>query len=543
MKAFVLANFLGIAYAFSKNIEFVHKKSASDPSHDPPLNLLLDSSLDSLGQEKILALILRKDAIDAQCEKKLEEYCKNLENINLVPENVHPTLKGLCENAEKKCKNLKTQISTTSNNAKGYLEDIIVNISNGMLLGKTHCNYAHIQCVIFREFSSFSSICDEITEQCYRQINEDLVYEALLRALPRDLKSQAACEEKIKESCFKLNRESYYVLWSCFQEEYTCENLLKKKNDCKSLEKDIKNTLQGVYKLEVCYTLLEKCYFYLPNCKNEEIQSCVNLKKYCEEKNIIYPPLHSLSFNPLEFPPTLQEEIGFYRLRDEAAAHGVLIVNPISTGFDRFILLAYHIKNTAGNRTERCIKYLENCAFKYLTKELADLCNATNHTEICEKIDKEVQGECNSLQLAFQEKKLFKMESEAKSKLYTLNGLSEIIYEESYTSLLSKCTYIQSHCNNDLMDACIVLKVAYYRAQFYKLAKDELEKELFGLFRNLNSSGIRECAVKLTEKCQIVRNSSINLLSMCLKPKETCEALAEDRLSPRKGLSRSGETV
>ncbi|CCJ29726.1 unnamed protein product [Pneumocystis jirovecii] len=85
MKVFALASFLGIAYAFSKNIEFIHKKSTSNLSQNPSQNLLdlsFDLSLDSLGEEKILTLILGKDAISAQCKKKLEEYCNNLKNSN-----------------------------------------------------------------------------------------------------------------------------------------------------------------------------------------------------------------------------------------------------------------------------------------------------------------------------------------------------------------------------------------------------------------------------------------------------------------------------
>ncbi|KTW27981.1 uncharacterized protein T551_02948, partial [Pneumocystis jirovecii RU7] len=472
MKAFILASFLGIAYAFSKNIEFIHKRSASDPSQDPSLDLSLDLSLDSIGEEKIMSLILGKKAIDNKCKTELEKYCGSLENSGLVPENVHPALKEFCGNVEQKCIDLKDKINTTSNNIWDSLYNIVTSISNkNFHLEKAHCNYAHVQCMFFQEFSSFSSICDQIAEQCHHQINEDLAYEALLRTLPKNVESQVACEEKIKESCFKLNKESYYLLWSCFQKEYTCENLLIKKNNCKSLKKDIENTFQ-------------------------------------------------------EFPPTLQEEIGFYRLHDEAAAHGVLIIKPISTGFNRFILLAYHIKNTARNRTKRCIKYLENCAFGYLTEELENLCNTTNHDEVCEKIDREVQEECDSFKLALQKKGL--MGKNVKSQFYTLNKLSKIIYEESYTTLISKCAYIQSHCGVDFTDACGILRIAYYRAQFYKLAKEVLEGGLFGLFHNLDSDGTKKCIDKLVEKCKVVRNNSINLLSMCLKPKETCEALAED---------------
>ncbi|KTW25553.1 uncharacterized protein T551_03686 [Pneumocystis jirovecii RU7] len=533
MKVFALASFLGIAYAFSKNIEFIHKKSTSNLSQNPSQNLLdlsFDLSLDSLGEEKILTLILGKDAISSQCKKKLEEYCNNLKNSNLVPKNLHPALKELCGNAEKKCNDLKTQINILMNNTNESLLDIALNISTeGFHLEKKYCNYAHVQCIFFREFPNFSTVCDTMAEQCYHQINEDFAYEVLLRALPRNLENQAACEEKIKEPCFKLNRESYYLLWSCFQKKYTCENLLKKKSNCKSLEKDIENTFQGAHKLEnVCHSLLEKCYFHSRDCENGEMQNCMELKKRCEKENIKYPSPHNLPFNPLEFPPTLQEEIGFYRLYNEAASHGVLIVKSLSIGFSHFILLAYHITNPAQSRTKRCIKYLENCTFEYLTKELADLCNGTNRTEVCGKIDKEVQRECNSLQLAFQEKNLFKIKPEARSKLYTLNGLTKIIHEESYATLISKCTYIQSYCNDDLIDACIALKVAYYKAQFYKLAKEVLEDGLFGLFHNLNSDGTKKCIDKLVEKCKVVRNNSINLLSMCLKPKETCEALAED---------------
>ncbi|CCJ28799.1 unnamed protein product, partial [Pneumocystis jirovecii] len=60
MKAFVLASFLGIAYAFSKNIESIYKESLN-PLQNPSQNLSQNSPQNSLlyiTEENIFALIL-----------------------------------------------------------------------------------------------------------------------------------------------------------------------------------------------------------------------------------------------------------------------------------------------------------------------------------------------------------------------------------------------------------------------------------------------------------------------------------------------------
>ncbi|KTW31107.1 uncharacterized protein T551_01659 [Pneumocystis jirovecii RU7] len=540
MKTFALASFLGIAYAFSKNIEFIHKRSASDPSQDPsqnPLDLPSDLSLDSLSEEKVLSLILGKNA-EIQCEKKLKEYCSDLEGLALEPKNVHPTLEGFCKNVKQECKNLETQIDTLSSNAKDYLEDIITSSSGNMVLGKTRCNYAHIQCVIFREFFNFSSICDEIAEQCYRQINEDLAYEVLLRALPRDSKNQVTCEEKIKESCFKLNRESYHLLWFCFLLEKTCEILVNKiRDNCGAIE-DLKNTLKKTNTLKNdCYPLLRKCYFHSSNCENEKVQSCVEFKKRCKEKNITYPPplpphTHSLSFNPLDFPPTLQEKIDLQQLHTEALTFGIFLGRSLSTKFSHFLLFSnYYTGDNASklDNTQSCTKSLENCvSFKYLTEELANICSATNKNETCKELNNELKREYMSLKLLLYNKKLSSVSNTADSKSYSWSELPGEISKEDCISLNYKCYCIDPYSNNTLYNACRNLRLECFKSATYGLARDVLEEGLFGLFHNLDSDGIKKCALKLLERCKLVRNNNINLLSMCLRPKETCEVLAED---------------
>ncbi|KTW25481.1 uncharacterized protein T551_03734, partial [Pneumocystis jirovecii RU7] len=538
MKAFVLASLLGIAYAFSKNIEFVHKRSASDPSQDPSLNLLLDSSLDSLGEEKVLSLILGKNAIDTQCGERLEEYCNNLKNTGLVPENVHPALNGLCKNAEQKCTGLKDKINTTSNNIWKFLFDITINTSSGEFhLKKIHCNYAHVQCMFFREFPKFSSICDEIVEQCYNQINEDLAHEVLLRILPRNLKSQVACEEEIKESCFKLNRESYHLLWSCFLLKKTCEILFNKaKDDCGAL-KDLENAFKNTDILkDDCYPLLRKCYFYPLNCNEDDRQGCVKLKNLCKKKNITYPPPpppHSLSFNPLDFPPALQEKIGLQEFYTEALALGIFLEKSLSTKFSHFFLFSnYYTKDNLNNlnNTQSCTKSLGNCtSFEYLTKELKNMCNTTDKDKACEELNNELERECKSLKLTLYNKKLSSAsDTSTKSESYSWNKLPGTISKEDCISLNYKCYYMDPYSNNILYSACKNLRLECFKSAIYGQARDVLEEGLFGLFHNLDSDGIKKCALKLLERCKLVRNNNINLLSMCLKPKETCEALAED---------------
>ncbi|KAG5513123.1 hypothetical protein PMAC_003419 [Pneumocystis sp. 'macacae'] len=425
-----------------KNIEFVHKRSGS---LDPPY-----TSPGLIGEEGILALILGKDVTNNQCEQKLGEYCKDLGNAGLKPESLHPELKGLCQEAKKKCTDLKTKITTNSDKAKNFLQSFL-NVRNNseIVLSNSQCNYIHVQCIVFHDFSDFLSLCDALYEQCHKDILQTLAYETLSRALSQNLRTQAACEAKIPDFCSKLIRENYYLLWSCFHQKHTCETLVaKKKDNCEFFKKDIGILFKNTHKLE------KDCYLCLKN-------DCKDLKNRCKEKNVLYLS-RSHFFNPLEFSPTLQERISLDQLFAEVEA------------------LAYHVKKLKS---------------KYDNKmTLRNLCNKINYVEACEQINNDLQ---------------------AKNKLYTLSGLSELVYDNTYAYLISKCYYLQSHCGNDFVDACRVLKAAYYRAQLYNLAEEVLEEELFGLLHNLNDlNGNKKCAEKLIKDVE--------------KPKETCEALMED---------------
>ncbi|KAG5520152.1 hypothetical protein PMAC_001228 [Pneumocystis sp. 'macacae'] len=519
MKVFVLAEFLGIAHAFSENIGII--SGSLDPS-DVPLNLI--------GKERILALILGENAINDECGQKLEEYCKDLKNIGLKPKDLHPELEGLCQKMKQKCTDLKNEITTNSNKVKVFLQDLSNAFTNSkIILSKAQCNYIHVQCIIFHDFSDFLSLCDTLDEQCHGSILQTLAYEALSRALGRDLKTQANCEAKISNFCSKLIKENYYLLWSCFHQKHTCETLLaEKKDNCELLEKDIETLFKNTHKLEEdCYFLLEKCYFHSPVCEETIIQDCESLKNRCKEKNILYFP-HGYHFNPLEFPFTLEEKIGLNQLFTEVEASGILNIKPLFLRIHRFLLLAYHLRNSDQNMTTRCINYLEDCTFSYLTKTLRNLCNETDHVQVCEEINNTLQGECNFFKLALEEKGLFNITTGIKNKLYTLDKLFKIIHEKAYTDLISKCYYLQSLCGVNFVNACRILKVVHYRAQLSNLAKEVLEGELFGFLHDLGSGGIKGCVLKLVEKCKKVRNDSIDLFLMCLKPKETCEALMED---------------
>ncbi|KAG5518822.1 hypothetical protein PMAC_002352 [Pneumocystis sp. 'macacae'] len=483
-------------------------------------------------EEQILALILGKNAIDDQCEQKLEEYCKNLRGMGLEPKDLHPALEEFCQEAKQKCTDLKTKITNVSGNARSFLLDLSSSLTSAeFTLNKVQCNYVHVQYTIFREFTSFRSLCDSLDEQCHEAILETLTYEALSRALVRNLETEKACNAKIPDFCPVLAGENYYLFWYCFLQKHICKVLpAREKEICKSLKEDIKTVLENSDKLEKdCHSLLEKCYFHSPNCKDLVQQECMELRNDCKGENIVYspPPPHTHLFDPLKFPPTLQEKIGLDRLFAEAEAMGVLNVKLSFPEIRRFLLLAYHNTNPSNEEIARCTYYLGNCTFRHL-KELGSLCNTTNRTKVCEEINNTVKGECDSFQSTLQEKGLFKLKSGAKDMFYTLDKLSEMIHEKVYADLISKCYYLQSHCGTDFVDACGTLKAAYSRAQLFNLAKEVLVEELFGFLHDWTSDGVKKCAVKLVERCQKVRNDSIDLLSMCLKPGETCEELMWD---------------
>ncbi|KTW30571.1 uncharacterized protein T551_01854 [Pneumocystis jirovecii RU7] len=514
MKRFTLFCFLRIAYTFSKN---------NEPT-------LLDTSLDSLdliGKDKVLTLLLGKEAISDQCVPKLQEYCKNLKNMALEPKNVHPALGGLCGNEDEECNNYKNRINTILTGIKESLMRIYEKLNtDGSTLDQNECNYSYFRCFFFWHFPDFLTICNLIIEKCYEKMSQHLAYKVLFKSLTGNLKNQTTCEINLKEPCSKFSTESYYLAWYCFWKRTTCMTLIKKAQDnCKALNNSIENALKDHTLEKQCHSLLQRCYIHFPDC--EETLNCENFKKRCEEKGITYSPFHDgLFFDPIGLPPTLEKRIGFQQIFAKAAATGILVSKPTITKSYRFLLLSLHNKQISA--VAGCVYYLNRCAFKQLSEELANMCNATNIVEICVELSKQVPEECNSLELALKNKGLFNMSATDKSDLYTLHGLSKIVPEEDYASLVLDCYHLESLCNQSIMDSCNNLRQVYHRSQFYNIAKDKLEKELFGLFRNLSSSGVKECAVKLTQKCQIARNNTIDILALCLKPEEACKIFAED---------------
>ncbi|KAG4302073.1 hypothetical protein PCK1_001632 [Pneumocystis canis] len=281
--------------------------------------------VEKIGEEELLALILKEKVDQNNCKKKLKEYCGSLKDAELTSEKVHKKLEDYCENdgkaKENKCNDLKDKIEKKCREFKEKLGKAVENIfiEKNCLEYEPQCHFLEGACI-----DVLKEECSKLRNQCYGLKRDKVAEEVLLRALKGGLKKPAnQCEEKLKEKCKRLSGFSKELMQLCLHSEGTCKHLKEEaKKKCDSLEAELKKALEKDaknLKNETCHPLLEQCHFYGPNCEEKDGLECEKLRTTCEEEhNIVYTPPEEPWF-PIQPMPGITDKIGLEELYNEAA--------------------------------------------------------------------------------------------------------------------------------------------------------------------------------------------------------------------------------
>ncbi|KTW27450.1 uncharacterized protein T551_02949, partial [Pneumocystis jirovecii RU7] len=512
MKVFMLIVSLGISYVFSENIEFIYKKSILS---------------DLISEEKFFALILKENALNDQCQIKLKEYCKNLEDMNLNPKNLHYLLKKPCEEMKIKetCDNLKSKIKQTCTTYEKVFESIIKEsfLRQQSCLLEDNCMFLEGACPM-----EFRQKCNKLRERCRKKKQNEITEKILLRILSKNLKNKETCEKVINEKCLLLVEESNELMEFCLNSSDRCQKLINMMNtQCSNLESDISFLFTHNDTLKTqCSSLLEKCYFYEANCDDNIQTNCEKLKKKCEKQTKY--TLLNLTFNPIK-NIALMEKIGKEEL------FGDEIRKPkIKDTIDLLILITNSSLKECKTRLNKCYEFcnlLPQLKYLYdnITKEMSK-----NKEEICTTLKSKLKLRCNAFKL-----KLADLSLSNTTKDYEEAAL--LGWFEQFTTLddrlcanlESRCFYLQKPCNSEnikLDNACSNAKLACLKMRVFRKEYQLLETNLRGKLHNLTiKSSLKTCVNELFNLCKKETNiKKPVLINLCLQPWDTCKELAND---------------
>ncbi|KAG5520151.1 hypothetical protein PMAC_001227 [Pneumocystis sp. 'macacae'] len=525
MKVFVLVGFLGIAYAFSE--KFIHKRSASlNPSVNAPLILTT--------KEKIFTLILKEDVVNGQCQAKLQEYCKKLQDMNLLDKilSFHSEMGNFCKNInyEETCNNLKGNIEKYCQEFKEKLKSTIAGHPDPSKV----CTMKN-ECILLENVCSdgFKKECNDLTSLCYQEKRDNLRTEFLLRAFSGNLKTEGDCEKVINEKCLMFIGESDELMKFCLTALNRCEDLMKlAKTKCKEIEKSTKDlqgfidTCTNVEALKrTCILLLKGCYFHKSNCDDSFQNVCKILEKKCGEERKYIPP--DLVLDPLEKEITLMEEIEYKEIfEDEIGKPG------IKDTIDLIALISDDKLNTCESNIEKCYKF---CSSVPQLKDLYDNSNKKMNQakkKICTDLKSKLELRCRDLKSKLHSLSMSSTTDDDSTVLGWSEQSTEL-NERLCIDLESKCFYLQRPCgsiNIEMSNACANLKSSCLKTRFFRKTYQQFQNVLKGKLRNLAvKSVLKTCINELLELC----NGKVNIqnpiiVDFCLRPWDACHAFASD---------------
>ncbi|KAG5519986.1 hypothetical protein PMAC_001061 [Pneumocystis sp. 'macacae'] len=527
MKAFVLTGLLGIAHAFSKNIEHVHRRSAS-------LQALASISSTLTIKEEVLILILKeKENIENnQCQTKLEEYCKKLQNMGLLDKvlALHTEMKNLCENMKYKetCNNLE-KINTRCEKFKRKLKSIINSF------GPYDYYTMQSQCILLEKMCSngFKKECNDLTILSQRKERNDIVSEFLLRAFSGNLKTEEDCEKVINEKCLIFMGESDELMEFCLGSN-RCKSLINfTEIKCKDLEMSalnlkyfIENNDETEILEEMCTLFLKRCHFHKPNC-NDSFQSvCKDLEEKCGEERKYTPP--DLTLDLLGKEITLMDEIEHKELFDDE------IGKPgIKNTIDLLSLLVNGGPNSCETNLNKCYEF---CSSLPQLKDLYD--NVTKRMnqskkEICTSIYDKLKLRCKDLKSKLHS---LSISSTAENQESTVLGWSEQsaeLDERLCIDLESECFYLQANCDDmdiKMSNACDNLESACLKTRLFRRGYQLFQNVLRGKLHNLTETDfLQTCMNGILELCKTeFHTENPILMDFCLRPWDTCRTLESD---------------
>ncbi|KTW27261.1 uncharacterized protein T551_03255 [Pneumocystis jirovecii RU7] len=483
-------------------------------------------------EEHLYALILKESVNDEkECEKKLEAYCNNLQEMDPSLNNVDLKLKKICNDngKDKKCKELKKSLDKK---AKMLKKNIKVS-SKPITYYK--CNKYHRQCLFLEDaFSHRLNItCTDLRNNCYQKKRDDFARKILLKTLMGSFGNNNESEEKLKKSCSILSEETDELMHFCLNQKETNKKLIEiVKDDCENLKK-INETILKNLDITTCYLLCNQCYLHQSNCVAKEVkEKCDQVKKKCEERGFECK-LSDYSFDPISSRPTLQKIIGLEESYELAEYNGVLIGKPhIKELLYLFLLLVVDEDLKDADKDYRCEEALKlRCSFLVeMRKDLKDICENENHKRLkCNKT-MNFSEKCTNLKKKIFDKHLSTTDDTTPSKLFTWRQLSILPTKEELIYLLSECYYLAEHCLKNLDIACKNVKSASYKKGLDAKTNNLLEEEMRGMLHNLtqdNGKNLKKCQEALLQTCKKY-NKNEELFILCMDPKETCLMLEND---------------
>ncbi|KAG5519057.1 hypothetical protein PMAC_002143 [Pneumocystis sp. 'macacae'] len=520
MKIFILAGFLGIGYAFSENIEVIHKRSISlNPSQISKLYI---------SEEKAFALILEENAINNQCKVKLEEYCKNIKNMSQTLEKVFPQFVIACrkDQLDEKCDDLEKRIIERCEIFKQSLEAILLKTS-----AATSDCLIQDECVILEKVypEEFKKKCNYLRTLCRQKTRDSLKTEFLLKVFAKDLKTKEACEEVINKKCFMFMEESDELMKFCLASSDRCGELMKLIEDkCVYLKFDIKEFIKDPKILkEKCNSLLEECYFHKSGCNGTLEKLCKEVEKKCEKET--RHTFLSLILNPIGKETILLEKIIIKKIfGDEVGKPG------IKDTIDLLTLIADNNLNNCKTNLEKCHELCSSLP------QLADLYGDTKKKmnkakeNVCITLKEELKPKCRDLKSKLHGLSLSNTsEDNEDSAILEWTKQPTEFDERLCIDLESKCFYLEKPCNDTgikIFNACINVRSTCLKIRLFRRDYQIFQNILKGKLHNLAvETVLKTCIDGLLKICNKIINidSSVSL-DFCLRPWETCDMLAYD---------------
>ncbi|KAG5519732.1 hypothetical protein PMAC_000005 [Pneumocystis sp. 'macacae'] len=514
MKLFILAEFLGIKHVFSRNIEYIYKKSALSHSS---LNLL-----DSISEENILAIILKKDINNGKCETGLKKYCKDLEEIDPDLDKVHSKVKKICKDntrIKEKCENLKNEFTKNCTAFEAKLTNLHFPSYDQCKENEQKCLFLEGAC------PNLIKECIILKNRCYQDKRDTIAKEILLRALNGSL--EAKCEEKLKEVCVELSQESDELMLKCFNLGNICIVLKKEARErCDSLKKEIK-LISEKNITQKCFLLLEQCHFHWKNCNNQIKSDCDELKNRCEKQGLIYS-IPGSEFNPMRLDITLVEKIGIKKLYEEAISDGIYIKKSLTKDLIALItLFVYSINYSVTNFEDLCNNLFERiCNGSRNYMNFKSFCNGNTvkdkKNELCRTFEKDLKTRAQII-LKKIDTVLFTSNLKKSTDLY---GLKTFLSEKDCAKLLSECFYFESY--SSIKQKCNNLKTACYKKGLEGLANQVLQKRMRGMLHGSNATWLKALQKELVKVCTDLKEWSNELFMLCLDPKRTALTVSTD---------------
>ncbi|KTW31360.1 hypothetical protein T552_00005 [Pneumocystis carinii B80] len=461
--------------------------------------------------EGIFAYILKEDyQEDNACEKKINEYCKELRDIDTELNKVYIKVKEICDNIKQKCENIKAKIQKKVGQIGTLIDDLAKKIPF-----YRECEQYYQECMFFEptKDEAVISSCIFLRDNCYLYKQKQIRNEVVLRALGADIIKSEDFEGKKREICPILTRQGDDLVSLCL-EDILFEDFNKDIDSfCGSLTFFNINTR----KEEVCHEKLGVYPLLKERC--EKINN--KFKGLCEGKNITYrPPVKD--FNPIDPEMTLLEKIDLENLYKEGRNRGLILGALEKTLDDMLIRLSSSTKpdvmeNNCKNVLEKKCGYL-----KTISSEFKELCEKNKIGEKCKDI-LDLTDKCKKLRIRLYLDGTSTEFKDIKSKHLSYDKLSTLFNENECLQVISECTYIKGSCESDTNYECQNLRLACYKKKEDQLFIKLIGSELYKLNKlESNDEKFNKCQRIVLEKCATLNNNNIEIFMRCLRPKEIC---------------------